>query len=79
MAENYLLKIKTKKMTNELTVKCVKQPNMFDDGKFKYYIVFRKGAEQHVINVGETTYEKVLSLTIDTINKNAEKEAAKTK
>jgi hypothetical protein len=63
----------------DLKVKCVKQPNMFKEGENKYYIVFTKGTEQHVINVGEKTYEKVLSLTVETINEQAKKEATKVK
>lgn len=50
-----------------ITVKTIKQPNMFKENENKYYIQFISPNGSHVINVGEKTYERVSSLLYDIV------------
>ena len=45
-----------------MTIKAIKQSNLFKAGEEKYYIQFIQGEENHVINVGKKTWEKVDSM-----------------
>lgn len=48
----------------KLEVKAMKQENLFHEGKSRYYVQMTSGKKTVVINLGETTFRKV----IDVIN-----------
>lgn len=46
----------------ELEIKVMKQENLFDEGKYKYYLKISKGDLMKIINIGEQTYNDVNKL-----------------
>ena len=49
---------------NTTTIRLAKQQDVFDEKKFKYYLLIENGDKRKVINVGESTYtdiEKVIN------------------
>ena len=51
-------------MNTTTTIRLAKQQDVFDEKKFKYYLLIENGDKRKVINVGESTYtdiEKVIN------------------
>nr|WAE43737.1 MAG: hypothetical protein [Microviridae sp.] len=60
-----------------VNAKALKQDNLFEEGKCKYYIQFAKGKKMFAINVGETTYNKLIDLLVEESKEIVKNEKAK--